>query len=103
MVVVHIEVLDPRFPLTRVLMLHRTGRVCASLQVDAWSDNQLAEIYRKLGVAVSEHSTGLSPWGANREFPGSTSILLRYWAAFAVAILLGCLIMIGLVGSFVKT
>jgi hypothetical protein len=94
-VVVRVQLLGPRLALTRVLMLDRGGRVCASVQVDAWSDSQLAMIYDRLGLPVLEHPTPLSPWKANKEFPGATSAVLRYWPILAGTAVLGSFIVIG--------
>jgi hypothetical protein len=99
LVVVRVQVLGPKFPLTRVLMLDHDGRVCASLQVDAWSDDQLSEIYRDVGLPVLEHPMPLSPRKANTEFPGATSVALRYWPVLGGAAVLASIVIIGTLAS----
>jgi len=83
LVVVHISILGPRFALTRVLFVDIHGRSRLNLQVDAWSDEQLGRIYKLLALPVEEISQPTTPRYVNRMYPGSASIMLRYWPAFA--------------------
>jgi len=81
---VRIQVLGPRFGLTRVLMLDRAGNVRLHLQVDAWSDDQLHRIYDALGLPLVDTPQPLGPRQANQEYPGSASVLLRVWPLVAL-------------------
>jgi hypothetical protein len=78
-VTTRIEVLGPRFPLTRILLIDKRGRTCLSLQADAWSDDQLRQIYRALNVPVSALQQSVGPWEVNRLYPGTASLPLRFW------------------------
>jgi hypothetical protein len=85
LVIIRIQMLGPRFVLTRVLMIDSNRRVHCNLQVDAWSDDQLRHIYRALALPVTEAPTALRPHEANREYPGAASPVLRYWPLVALA------------------
>lgn len=91
-VVVRISVLGPRFALTRVLMLDRPGSVGLSLQVDAWSDEQLTQIYDALSLPVIDAGETLSARGINEVYPGAVSTLLRYSLVLALAAIAACLV-----------
>lgn len=92
-VILRLQILGPRFVLTRVLLEGADGAARLSLQRDAWSDNQLNSIYTALGLPVRELSEPMTPRQAERAHPGATSVALRWWplialGMFAVAFLI---------------
>jgi len=60
-------------------VIDKHGRACLSLQADAWSDDQLRQIYRALDVTVSDLQQSVGPWEVNRLYPGAASLPLRFW------------------------
>lgn len=99
LVTVRIQVLGPRFGLRRVLMLDDADRARLSLQVDAWSDEQLMTIYRWLGLPVSDQEEVLRPRSANRKYRGSASVVLRYWPFFALVVFAAVFFIFGTIVS----
>jgi hypothetical protein len=92
-VIVRLQVLGPRFVLTRILLEGADGAARLSLQWDAWSDSQLRRIYAALGLPVTELAQPMTPRQAERAHPGATSLALRWWplialGMFAVAFLI---------------
>lgn len=91
-VILRLQVLGPRFLLTRILIEDAHGVARLSLQWDAWSDSQLTTIYAVLGLRVSEVAQPMTPRQAERSHPGATSLAMRWWplvvlGMFAVAFL----------------
>jgi hypothetical protein len=102
LVIVRIAILGPRFSLTRVLLVGRDGRTCLSLQIDAWSDEQLNRIYQLLGLPVEEIPQPLSPREVDRLHRGGASVVLKYWPAFAIGVFLVAFLALGFVLSAVQ-
>jgi len=102
LVIVRIAILGPRFCLTRVLAVDQEGQTCLSLQVDAWSDDQLNRIYQLLGLPVEEIPQPLSPRQVDRLHKGGASIVLKYWPAFAIGVFLVAFLALGFVLSAIQ-
>jgi hypothetical protein len=83
-VIVRLQVLGPRFLLTRILLEDAEGRVRLSLQWDAWSDDQFRKIYATLRLPVTDVAQPLTPRQAERAHPGATSFALRWWPLIAL-------------------
>jgi hypothetical protein len=92
-VIVRLQILGPRFVLTRILLEGADGAARLSLEWDAWSDTQLRRIYAALGLPVTQLAQPMTPRQAERAHPGATSLALRWWplialGMFAVAFLI---------------
>ena len=87
--------------LTRLLMLDSAGHARLSLQVDAWSDDQLDLIAQKLALPVTNRVERLSPRQVNVQYPGGASLALRFWPFVAVVALIGALLVFGVIVSIV--
>ncbi len=97
LVTVRVEMQGLKSVLSRLLMVDAAGHVRLSLQVDAWSEEQLALIVGTLGLPIADVVQPASPKELNQRYPGAASGLLQHWpvVVMGAVVLVLALVLLG--------
>jgi hypothetical protein len=75
---VRIEVMGPRFPFTRLLLLDANNHALLSIQEEWWKAADLVRLHQYIGLQVDGAASSLTPRRANQLYPGASSFALRH-------------------------
>jgi hypothetical protein len=75
---VRIEVLGPRFPFTRLLLLDGNDHVRLSIQEEWWTAEDLVHFQQRLGLRLDGPASSITARRANQLYPGAASFALRH-------------------------
>lgn len=70
---VRIEVLGPRFPFTRLLLLDASDHTRLSIQEEWWKASDLVAFQLHLGLQAEDSTLTITPRRANQLYPGAAS------------------------------
>jgi hypothetical protein len=75
---VRIDVVGPRFPFTRLLLLDANNHARLSIQEEWWNASDLVHFQQPLGLQLAGSASSLTARRANQLYPGAASFALRH-------------------------